>query len=127
MEGGIAFEAATPAAGAGAPVEHDRDMADLAGIAEGTTIGLAGDDDAEAEAGARRAAFAPIDLVPVLADVAEFYGVVAESRGQVIETALPETLDVVGDRDLLALAGQTGFEIVRPADFLARLGDNPCP
>ena len=59
---------------------------------------------AEAEAGARRAAFAPIDLVPVLADVAEFYGVVAESRGQVIETALPETLDVVGDRDLLAQA-----------------------
>ncbi|MEO3475170.1 HAMP domain-containing sensor histidine kinase [Roseomonas sp. CAU 1739] len=59
---------------------------------------------AEAEAGARRAAFAPIDLVPVLADVAEFYGVVAESRGQVIETDLPERLDVVGDRDLLAQA-----------------------
>ncbi len=59
---------------------------------------------AEAEAGARRAAFAPIDLVPVLADVAEFYGVVAESRGQVIETDLPERLDLVGDRDLLAQA-----------------------
>lgn len=59
---------------------------------------------AEAEAGARRAAFAPIDLVPVLADVAEFYGVVAESRGQVIETDLPDRLDVVGDRDLLAQA-----------------------
>jgi signal transduction histidine kinase len=59
---------------------------------------------AEAEAGARRAAFAPIDLVPVLADVAEFYGAVAESRGQVIETDLPERLDLVGDRDLLAQA-----------------------
>ncbi len=59
---------------------------------------------AEAEAGARRAAFAPIDLVPVLADVAEFYGVVAEARGQVIETHLPDKLELVGDRDLLAQA-----------------------
>lgn len=59
---------------------------------------------AEAEAGARRAAFAPIDLVPVLADVAEFYGVVAESRGQTIETDLPDHLELVGDRDLLAQA-----------------------
>ncbi|MBR0651277.1 HAMP domain-containing protein [Roseomonas terrae] len=59
---------------------------------------------AEAEAGARRAAFAPIDLVPVLADVAEFYGAVAESRGQSIETDLPERLELVGDRDLLAQA-----------------------
>jgi signal transduction histidine kinase len=59
---------------------------------------------AAAAGGARRAAFAPFDLVPVLADVAEFYGVVAESRGQVIATDLPGRLDVVGDRDLLAQA-----------------------
>ena len=59
---------------------------------------------AEAEAGARRAAFAPLDLVPVLADVAEFYGAVAESGGQAIATDLPARLDVVGDRDLLAQA-----------------------
>jgi signal transduction histidine kinase len=59
---------------------------------------------AEAEAGARRAAFAPFNLVPVLEDVAEFYGVVAESRGQVLATDLPARLDVVGDRDLLAQA-----------------------
>ncbi len=59
---------------------------------------------AEAEAGARRAAFAAIDLVPVLADVAEFYGVVAESRGQELSTELPERLELVGDRDLLAQA-----------------------
>jgi signal transduction histidine kinase len=59
---------------------------------------------AEAEAGARRAAFAPFDLVPVLADVAEFYGAVAESRGQTIELDLPDRLDLVGDRDLLAQA-----------------------
>lgn len=34
---------------------------------------------------------------------------------------------VSGDRDLLALAGQTAFEIITPADFLSRLGDNPRP
>lgn len=59
---------------------------------------------AEAEAGARRAAFAPLDLVPLLAEVAEFYGAVAESRGQTLETDLPERLELVGDRDLLAQA-----------------------
>jgi signal transduction histidine kinase len=59
---------------------------------------------AEAEAGARRAAFAAIDLAPVLADVAEFYGAVAESRGQELATDLPERLALVGDRDLLAQA-----------------------
>lgn len=59
---------------------------------------------AEAEAGARRAAFAPLDLVPLLADVAEFYGAVAESGGQAIAVDLPARLDVVGDRDLLAQA-----------------------
>lgn len=59
---------------------------------------------AEAEAGARRAAFAPLDLVPLLAEVAEFYGAVAESGGQVVAIDLPARLDVVGDRDLLAQA-----------------------
>ena len=59
---------------------------------------------AEAEAGARRAAFAPLDLVPVLNDVTEFYGVVAESREQTITLDLPEKLELVGDRDLLAQA-----------------------
>lgn len=34
---------------------------------------------------------------------------------------------VSGDRDVLALAGRTAFGIVSPADFLARLGDNPQP
>ncbi|MBV8590618.1 MAG: HAMP domain-containing protein, partial [Acetobacteraceae bacterium] len=36
---------------------------------------------AEIEAGSRRSAFAPIDLVPILADLTELYGVVAEERG----------------------------------------------
>ncbi len=59
---------------------------------------------AEAEAGARRAAFAPLDLAVLLEDVAEFYGAVAESAGQAVTTDLPVRLDVVGDRDLLAQA-----------------------
>ena len=37
---------------------------------------------AEAEAGARRAAFATFDLVPVLADAGEIYEAAAEARGQ---------------------------------------------
>lgn len=34
---------------------------------------------------------------------------------------------VSGDRDLLALAGQTKFGIMAPAEFLTRLRDNPSP
>lgn len=56
---------------------------------------------AEAEAGARRAAFAPLDLVPLLADAAEIYEAAAEAHGQHLVTALPERLELVGDRDLL--------------------------
>lgn len=59
---------------------------------------------AEAEAGARRAAFAPLDLVPVLADAAEIYEAAAEARGQRLTTALPVRLEMVGDRDLLLQA-----------------------
>ncbi|MBX6747179.1 MAG: HAMP domain-containing histidine kinase, partial [Acetobacteraceae bacterium] len=59
---------------------------------------------AEAEAGARRAAFAPLDLVPVLADAAEIYEATAEARGQHLVTDLPQELDIVGDRDLLLQA-----------------------
>lgn len=59
---------------------------------------------AEAEAGARRAAFAPFDLVPVLADAAELYEAEAEARGQRLTTDLPPRLVLVGDRDLLLQA-----------------------
>jgi signal transduction histidine kinase len=59
---------------------------------------------AEAEAGARRAAFAPLDLPEVLRDAAEFYEAMAEAREQRLETALPEHLALVGDRDLLLQA-----------------------
>ncbi|WP_255575361.1 sensor histidine kinase [Caldovatus aquaticus] len=59
---------------------------------------------AEAEAGARRAAFAPLDLVPLLADLAEFYGAAAEAAGQRLETDLPASVPLTGDRDLLLQA-----------------------
>jgi signal transduction histidine kinase len=59
---------------------------------------------AEVEAGARRAAFAPLDLAPLLGDAAELYGASAEAHGQVLETELPERLEMVGDRDLLLQA-----------------------
>jgi signal transduction histidine kinase len=59
---------------------------------------------AEVEAGARRAAFAPLDLAPMLADAAELYGAPAEVGEQVLETDLPDSLPLVGDRDLLLQA-----------------------
>jgi signal transduction histidine kinase len=59
---------------------------------------------AEAEAGSRRAAFARFDLPQVLADAAEIYEATAEARGLTLETALPEKLEMVGDRDLLLQA-----------------------
>jgi hypothetical protein len=59
---------------------------------------------AEAEAGARRAAFAPFDLSAVLADAAEIYEATAEARGQRLATELPGRLEMVGDRDLLIQA-----------------------
>jgi hypothetical protein len=60
---------------------------------------------AEAEAGARRAAFAPLDLAPMLADIAEFYGAVAEARDQHLLDRPAGALPLVGDRDLLAAGG----------------------
>ena len=59
---------------------------------------------AEAEAGARRAAFAEIDLSALLADAADVYQAVAEARGQRLETELPDTLPLTGDRDLVLQA-----------------------
>jgi signal transduction histidine kinase len=59
---------------------------------------------AEVEAGSRRAAFAPLDLVPALADVVELYEASAEAAGQTLTAALPAQLPLVGDRDLLLQA-----------------------
>lgn len=59
---------------------------------------------AEAEAGARRAAFAPLDLAPLLEDAAELYSATAEARGLTLRTDLPGELRLTGDRDLLLQA-----------------------
>jgi signal transduction histidine kinase len=59
---------------------------------------------AEVEAGARRAAFAAFDAAPVLHDAAELYGAMAEAREQHLEASLPETLPMMGDRDLVLQA-----------------------
>ncbi len=59
---------------------------------------------AEIEVGARRSAFAEIDLGPLLADLAELYGAVAEENGLALVLEVPDTLAILGDRDLLQQA-----------------------
>ena len=63
-----------PATGAGAAIANDRDMADLAGIAEGPAIGLAGDDDAKPKARAE------IDLAEMAQIAAEPMEMLANRR-----------------------------------------------
>jgi signal transduction histidine kinase len=58
----------------------------------------------EIEAGSRRAAFAPFDLAPVLADIDELYSAVAEEKGLSLHTAIQQPLPVVGDRELIQQA-----------------------
>jgi hypothetical protein len=59
---------------------------------------------AEVEAGARRAAFASLDLAPPLRGLAELYEASAEAAGQHLVADLPEQLSLTGDRDLLLQA-----------------------
>jgi hypothetical protein len=56
---------------------------------------------AEIEVGARRSAFAEVDLGPLLADLAELYSAVAEEHGLTLRLLVPDTLTIMGDRDLL--------------------------
>ncbi|WP_295384918.1 HAMP domain-containing sensor histidine kinase [uncultured Thiodictyon sp.] len=56
---------------------------------------------ARIEAGGRRAAFAPVDLVPLVADLAELYEPVAAERLQQLTFSAPRNAWVIGDRDLL--------------------------
>ncbi len=117
----IAHDLRTPIARARAKLEDALDRAPNATTPEGAALraavaqGIADLDGisrifqallriAEAEAGARRAAFASFDLTPVLADVADFYGAAAEARGQRLIVALPPHLEMLGDRDLLLQA-----------------------
>jgi hypothetical protein len=59
---------------------------------------------AEIEAGSRRAAFATLDVAPVLADVAELYGPLAEEKEIALTVQMPERVAVFGDRELLQQA-----------------------
>ena len=59
---------------------------------------------AEIEAGSRRAAFAAVDLAPMLRDIDELYRAVAEERGLFLETMIAESLPLMGDRDLVQQA-----------------------
>jgi signal transduction histidine kinase len=59
---------------------------------------------AEIEAGARRSAFASINLTPVIADLAEFYEAAAEERGITFDASWPEALNMIGDVDMLQQA-----------------------
>jgi signal transduction histidine kinase len=56
---------------------------------------------ARIEGARRREGFAPVDLEPLLRDVAELYEPVAAERGQALELALGGPATVQGDRDLL--------------------------
>jgi signal transduction histidine kinase len=59
---------------------------------------------AEIEAGARRSAFANIDLAPLLLDLTDLYAAAAEEHGQALVTGIPPTLPVYGDRDMIQQA-----------------------
>ncbi len=59
---------------------------------------------AEIEAGARRSAFAPVDIVAVLRDLGELYEAVAEDAGQRLTLDLPTALTVFGDREMIQQA-----------------------
>lgn len=59
---------------------------------------------AEIEAGSRRAAFASLDLAPLLADVADLYGAVAEEKGIALSVQAPDRLPTYGDRELIQQA-----------------------
>lgn len=58
----------------------------------------------EIEAGARRAAFAELDLAPVLKDLDELYLAVAEEKEITLRTNIARTLPVLGDRELIQQA-----------------------
>ena len=78
-----------------------RTIADLDGI---TAVFQALLRISEIEAGARRSAFTSVDLAPLLEDLAELYGAVAEERGLVLQLQLGHPLQTRGDRELIQQA-----------------------
>jgi signal transduction histidine kinase len=56
---------------------------------------------AEIEAGSRRSLFTRLDLAPLLREVAELYGAVAEERGVLLRLATPDAVPAYGDRAMI--------------------------
>lgn len=79
----------------------DRGMADLDGVVNVFQALLR---ISEIEAGARRSAFSTVDLTPLLEDLTELYGAVAEERGMNLHTGIARTLPCFGDRDMIQQA-----------------------
>ena len=59
---------------------------------------------AEIEAGSRRSSFARLDLAPLLAEVADLYGAVAEERGIVLTLEAPDAVPTYGDKAMMQQA-----------------------
>ena len=59
---------------------------------------------AEIEAGARRSAFARVDVAPLLGDLTELYEAAAEETGQTLSARIAPRLEVFGDRDMIQQA-----------------------
>jgi len=59
---------------------------------------------AEIEAGSRRSLFTRLDLAPLLAEVAELYGPVAEERGITLKLEAPVAVPAYGDRAMIQQA-----------------------
>jgi signal transduction histidine kinase len=59
---------------------------------------------AEIEAGSRRSSFARLDIAPLLKEVADLYGVVAEERGVALIVQTPGHVPAYGDKALIQQA-----------------------
>ncbi|OYV38299.1 MAG: two-component sensor histidine kinase [Rhodospirillales bacterium 20-64-7] len=59
---------------------------------------------AEIEAGSRRSSFARVDIAPLLAEVADLYGAVAEDQDINLVVAAPAVLPAYGDRAMIQQA-----------------------
>ena len=79
----------------------ERAMADLDGIVSVFQALLR---ISEIEAGARRSAFAVLDLAPVLVDLVELYDAAAEEAGISMHAAISPSLPAFGDRDMIQQA-----------------------
>jgi signal transduction histidine kinase len=128
----IAHDLRTPITRARARLEdaaaHAESVAELRGAIERATADLDGIVAvfqallriAEIEAGSRRSAFARFDVAPLLADVAELYGPVAEEKEIPLSVDAPTRLLVHGDRELIQ---QAVANLVDNAVKFSRPGD----